>query len=96
MPDSQLSADLRAIADAGYLLERVAERDYVTLRARHGTTTFTASAPNDEMAASRLLAAVQNAPRPGSPAAKAALVQDVLAHPEHWPRITPKDHPSSN
>jgi hypothetical protein len=96
MPDSQLSADLRAIADAGYLLERVTERDCVTLRARHGTTTFAETAPNDEMAASRLLAKVRNAPRPGGPAAKAALAQDVLTHPERWPRMTPRDHTSSN
>ena len=96
MPDSQLSADLRALADAGYLLERVEGRDYVTLRARHGTTTFTETAPNDAMAASRLLATVRTAPRPDSPAAKAALAQEVLAHPERWPRMTPKDRPSSN
>ena len=63
MAESQTSLNLKAIMDAGYLLERdIKDNGLVTLRAtRHNEVCFfVKDAPNDETASAQLLEQVKS------------------------------------
>ena len=54
--ESATSANLRALMDLGYIMERVKDHRGVTLRGRRGDLLLSVTEANDELAAAALLA----------------------------------------
>ena len=94
MAESQYSLNAKAIAAAGYLIERDDSRKgQITMRARaDGATRFSVTAPSDEAACAALLAKIRRAPVPGSDAARKAAGRETLG----WATLRPPAGPKSN
>ena len=93
MSSDLTSAHYMAIQNAGYIVERDENKNTgITLRAKYGREViFSVTAPDDELASSKLLLLVDTQPLPGSPEAARERRQQVLTRPDLWSPLVPKN-----